>query len=68
MKEVSLNEGDRLRILPETNYFYLKCCTCKMIHRIVVKHEKKGIILEFHEFKKQISKLKKKGGIKRWEE
>jgi len=50
-KEITLKEGDKLRILPETKFFYFGCCTCNMIHRITVEHTKEGILLGFFEHK-----------------
>ena len=53
MNLIKLSEGDELQILPETNFFYLGCCECNMVHRIVVKLTKKGIILKFHRYGKK---------------
>ena len=54
-KEITLKEGDKLRILPETKFFYFGCCTCNMVHRITVEHTKKGISLGFFEHKPKLN-------------
>jgi len=44
---VKLNDGDGLRILPETEEFSFQCCDCGLIHDIAVEHDERGIVLKF---------------------
>jgi hypothetical protein len=48
-RQVQLYEGDGLMILPESERFSFKCCSCGLVHRIEIEHTGEGTILRFYE-------------------
>lgn len=46
-KNINLEDGDSLTILPETKEFMFGCCNCKLVHKIKVKRKDNNILLQF---------------------
>lgn len=65
---VQMKDGDALRILPETDEFFIECCDCGLRHRIDVKHECDSTVLRFSRETEwcdtySLAKFIQKGGV-----
>jgi len=45
---IQLKEGDSLMITKRSRCFNFKCCDCGLTHKVTIKRNKEGIILQFN--------------------